>query len=103
LVVASEVNKVYLGRPWRAWAKSVFIRCTLPEEIAPQGWDNWGNKENESTVFFGEYKCKGAGFKPKERVRWSQQLKKSEAKRYTVKKILDPKAKKGTEWYLKQQ
>jgi pectinesterase len=99
--VSAEVTKEYLGRPWRAWAKSVFIRCELPSQIAAEGWDNWSNVENERTAFFAEYKCKGAGFKPNERVAWSHQLKKSEAKRYTVKNILSPKSKKGTEWYLK--
>ncbi|HEX9153069.1 MAG TPA: pectinesterase family protein, partial [Flavobacterium sp.] len=101
VAVTSEVTKVYLGRPWRAWAKSVFIRCELPGQIAPEGWDNWSNTENERNVFFAEYKCAGSGFKPKERVSWSHQLKKSEAKRYTLKNILSPKSKKGTEWYLK--
>lgn len=101
VAVTPEVSKVYLGRPWRAWAKSVFIRCELPSQIAPEGWDNWSNIENEKTTFFAEYKCAGAGFKPNERVSWSHQLKKSEAKRYTVKNILSPRSKNGTEWYLK--
>ncbi|MFV8465054.1 pectinesterase family protein [Flavobacterium sp. LB1P62] len=101
VTVGDEVTREYLGRPWRAWAKSVFIRCELPSQIAPEGWDNWSNKENERTTFFAEFKCKGAGFKPNERVAWSHQLKKSEAKRYTVKNILSPKSKNGTEWYLK--
>lgn len=101
VAVTPEVSKVYLGRPWRAWAKSVFIRCELPSQIAPEGWDNWSNIENERTAFFAEYKCAGTGFKPNERVSWSHQLKKSEAKRYTVKNILSSKYENGTEWYLK--
>ena len=36
----SAVNKLHLGRPWRAHAKTVFIRCTLPAAIVAAGWDN---------------------------------------------------------------
>ncbi|MFV5689369.1 pectinesterase family protein [Flavobacterium sp. ZT3R25] len=101
VTVGNEVTKEYLGRPWRAWAKSVFIRCHLPQQIAPEGWDNWSNVENERTAYFAEYQSKGLGKNPEGRVKWSHQLKKSEAKRYTVKNILSPKSKRGTEWYLK--
>lgn len=69
----SGVNKLYLGRPWRAHAKTVFIRSALPTAIAAAGWDNWGNPENEKTVFYAEYRNSGAGAAGK-RVSWSKQL-----------------------------
>ncbi|WP_140484943.1 pectinesterase family protein [Flavobacterium sp. GSA192] len=98
--VTSEVDKMYLGRPWRAWAKSVFIKCELPKQIAPAAWDNWGNVENEKTAFFAEYECSGEGFKPKERASWTHQLKKAEAERYTLKTILGSNSKSSEkEWY----
>lgn len=98
--VTGEVDKMYLGRPWRAWAKSVFINCELPKQIAPAAWDNWGNSENEKTAFFAEYECKGEGFRPKERASWTHQLKKTEAEKYNLKNILgsNPKSSKK-EWY----
>jgi len=100
VIVNEEVDKLYLGRPWRAWAKSVFIKCELPKQIAPQAWDNWGNPENEKTAFFAEYECTGEGFKPKERASWTHQLKKSEAERYTLKNILGSNSKSSDkEWY----
>lgn len=98
--VTNEVDKMYLGRPWRAWAKSVFIKCELPKQIAPAAWDNWGNTENEKTVFFAEYECFGEGFRPKERAAWTHQLKKTEAERYTLKNILGSNSKSSEkEWY----
>ncbi|MXN92330.1 pectinesterase [Flavobacterium sp. Sd200] len=98
--VTSEVDKMYLGRPWRAWAKSVFIKCELPKQIAPEAWDNWGNAENEKTTFFAEYECNGEGFKPKERASWTHQLKTSEIEKYTLKNILGSNSKSiKKEWY----
>lgn len=100
IIVANEVTKMYLGRPWRAWGKSVFIKCKLPEQIAPEAWNNWSNPENEKTAYFAEYECNGGGFKPKERVSWSHQLKKQEAERYVLKTILGTNSKSAEkEWY----
>lgn len=100
VVVTDEVTKMYLGRPWRAWGKSVFVRCELPKQIAAEAWHNWSNPENEKTAFFAEYDCSGEGFKPKERVFWSHQLKKSEGEKYTLKTILGANPKSlEKEWY----
>ncbi len=99
--VSPEVTKEYLGRPWRAWGKSVFVRCELPQQIAPEGWDNWSNVENEKTAYFAEYQSTGLGSNPKARVKWSHQLTKAEAEKYTLKNILSPGTKKSSEWYKK--
>lgn len=87
IIADSAVSKLYLGRPWRAWSKTVFIRCALPNVIAAEGWDNWGNPENEKTVYYAEYKNAGAGSDNKQRVSWSKQLTDKEAKEYTVENI----------------
>jgi pectinesterase len=99
--VSPEVAKEYLGRPWRTWGKSVFVRCELPQQIAPEGWDNWSNVENEKTAYFAEYQSTGLGSNPNARVKWSHQLTKAEAEKYTLKNILSPGTKKGSEWYKK--
>src|SRR4051794_2438214 len=39
----SSVTELYLGRPWRAYARTVFINCQLPAAIMPAGWSNWDN------------------------------------------------------------
>jgi pectinesterase len=82
IIADSAVNKLYLGRPWRAHAKTVFIRCNLPKAISPEGWDNWSNPENEKTVLYAEYKNTGAGAAPDKRVKWSKQLTDKEVLRY---------------------
>ncbi len=87
IIVDTAVTKLYLGRPWRANAKTVFMFCSLPKEIAPTGWDNWGNTENEKTVLFGEYKNTGDGANPSSRVKWSKQISSNDIKKYTLKNI----------------
>ena len=89
LTANNNVSKVYLGRPWRKYAKTVFINCEMGAHILPEGWHNWSNKEAETTSFYAEYNCKGNGYMPKERVSWSHQLNHSEAKKYTIENILD--------------
>lgn len=103
--VDTAVKKLYLGRPWRAYAKTVFIRCELPAQIVPEGWHNWGNPENEKTVFYAEYNNYGAGASIDKRVIWSKQLKKSRLKDYTIDKILNDYSignAIGADWYLLQ-
>lgn len=87
LVAAPGVDKVYLGRPWRKYAKTVFINCDMGSFILPPGWDNWRDPENEKTVFYAEYKSTGAGAAPGKRVIWSSQLTKKEAAQYTLENI----------------
>ena len=80
--------KVYLGRPWRPYAQTVFIRTNLGKHIRPEGWHNWKKPEAEKTAFYAEYKSKGAGASPETRVDWSKQLKSREAKKYDPKLVL---------------
>jgi pectinesterase len=84
---ATGIDKVFLGRPWRMYAKTVFIDCTMGAFIQPDGWSNWANTDNFKTVFYAEYNSKGQGADPKNRVSWSHQLTKPEAETYTVKNI----------------
>ncbi len=46
----------YLGRPWRSFGKSAFLRCELGKMIKPEGWHNWNKPDAEKTTFFAEYK-----------------------------------------------
>ena len=80
-------KKVHLGRPWRPSAKVVYLNTEMGSHIAPAGWDNWKNPENEKTAYFAEYNSTGPGARPAARVAWSHQLSAKEAKQYTLKAI----------------
>lgn len=88
LIADESTDAVYLGRPWRIYAKTVFINCEMGKQIKSEGWHNWSKPEAEKTTFYAEYKCSGEGFQPDKRVSWSHQLRKSEKKRYTIENIL---------------
>ena len=84
LLADPAATKVYLGRPWRPYSKTVFIRTEMGSHIVPQGWDNWRNPENEKTVLYAEYKSSGPGANAAGRVKWARQLSASEAGKYTL-------------------
>ena len=76
-------NGVFLGRPWRPYARVVFIDCWLGSHIRAKGWDNWRDPAREKTASFAEYKSKGPGANPSARVAWSRQLTDREAAEFS--------------------
>ncbi len=82
-------NSYFLGRPWRPYAKAVFLNCNLGKMIKAEGWDNWGKESNQQTAYYAEYKSMGPGANPAGRVKWSHQLDEKTAKEYTLEKILN--------------
>ena len=84
LTADKDVDKVYLGRPWRPFAATIFMDCELGKHIRPEGWHNWNNVKNEETARYAEYGNKGEGASTKNRVKWSKQLSKKEAAKVTL-------------------
>lgn len=71
LTAAPDIALVFLGRPWREYAKTVFVDCQMGEHIHPRGWDNWNDSKNEQTVCYQEYGVKDVGTVRKHRVPWA--------------------------------
>jgi pectinesterase len=90
LTASDDVAKAYLGRPWRDFAKVVFIKCELGSHIQPAGWSNWQGTARDKTAYYAEYGNTGPGAGVSQRVPWSHQLSKKEAAKYTLKNILSP-------------
>lgn len=76
-----------LGRPWRPYAKTVFLYCDMDRIVNATGWDHWDNVTNEQTAFYAEYKNTGEGSVPSKRVPWSRQLTDQEAEAYSLSNI----------------
>ncbi len=91
----TSVKKAYLGRPWRPYAKTVFIRCELGSHILAEGWSSWKGDamfpDKEKTAYYAEFQNTGPGAHNQSRVPWSHQLTAAEAKAYTLKNILGGK------------
>ncbi len=98
LIADAEATKVYLGRPWRPNAKTVFIRTEMGKHITPAGWDNWGNADNEKTVIYAEFESHGEGALAQGRVPWGKQFSKKDLKPYTLEKIFMNGQSDGMEW-----
>lgn len=47
---------VYLGRPWRNYAKTVLIDCALGAHIHPAGFHDWNKPQAHESIFYAEYK-----------------------------------------------
>jgi pectinesterase len=79
---ASPHDRTYLGRPWRPYARVVYINTELPASLSPAGWNNWNNPANEKTAYYAESNSTGPGANPTARVPWSHQLTPAEARPY---------------------
>ncbi|MDT0645144.1 pectinesterase family protein [Zunongwangia sp. F260] len=103
LIAAEGVNEVYLGRPWRPYAQTVFINSELGNHIVSEGWNAWPGDEmfpnKERTTYYAEYNSFGPGAAPEKRVDWSHQLTSEEAKKYTLKNIFS----NTNDWYWASQ
>ncbi|GLB53426.1 pectinesterase [Neptunitalea chrysea] len=92
LIAADGVDKVYLGRPWRSYAKTVFISTRMDAHILKEGWNPWtGDKmfpDKDKTTYYAEYESVGEGASAETRVAWSHQLTDKELKKYKVNNIL---------------
>ena len=84
------VKECYLGRPWRSFAKTVFINCEMGEHILPEGWHDWekdGHPDTKKNSYYAEYGNYGPGARGP-RVKWAHQLKASDLKDYTFEKVM---------------
>lgn len=91
ITAAEGVTKVYLGRPWKSTARTVWIGCELPAAIRAEGWHNWRDPARERTSFYAEYRCTGPGADRRGRVGWSHSLTDEEAAEYVPEKIFAKK------------
>ena len=87
LIAEEGIDKVFLGRPWRPYAYTLFMNCELGKHIVPAGWHNWGNAANEQTARYLEYNNSGEGAATSQRAPWSRQLSKKEAAAITPQRV----------------
>lgn len=75
LTGANTGKGVFLARPWRPYARVVFINCEMGSHIRAEGWDNWNNNPaNEKTAWYGEIGSTGPGADSKSRAPWAHAL-----------------------------
>ena len=90
LTAAEGITKCYLGRPWGAYAKTVFINCELGSHILPEGWHDWekpGKPDSKKNSYYAEYNNYGPGAAGA-RVKWSHRLSARQAAAYSFEKVM---------------
>ena len=86
-----EVTKVYLGRPWKSTARTVWLECSFPAAIRPEGWRDWHDSARKGALYYAEWRCEGPGADRSGRVPWSRELTDEEAAEYLSAKIFAKK------------
>ena len=79
---------VYLGRPWRNFAKTIFINCDIASHIKAEGWNDWNKEDAKTLSFFAEYHNTGIGADLSKRVSFSHILTDNQASDYTREAVL---------------
>ncbi|CAJ1949756.1 unnamed protein product [Sphenostylis stenocarpa] len=62
--------KTYLGRPWKQYSRTVFMKTYLDGLINPAGWLEWSGDFALDTLYYGEYMNTGPGSSTSGRVNW---------------------------------
>ncbi|XP_062207658.1 probable pectinesterase/pectinesterase inhibitor 51 [Phragmites australis] len=92
-----EAHRVYLGRPWKEYSRTVYVGCTLAEIVQPRGWMAWNGDFALKTLYYGEYDSAGpGGGDASRRVAWSSQVPKGHVDAYSVANFIQ-----GHEWIPK--
>ena len=77
---------IYLGRPWREFAKTVLLHCELGAHIRPEGWHDWNKPCFPATGYYAEFASTGAGSQG-QRAAYVHQLTAEEAEKYTFERF----------------
>ena len=91
LTADSGVDKVFLGRPWRNYAKVIFLNTEMGAHIQAAGWSEWhkGETTRLETATYAEFNSTGPGAKVSEREPLAKQLTPEEARAYDPKTYLE--------------
>lgn len=63
-------RSVYLGRPWRHYAKTVIVNSYIGTHIVEEGWHDWNKTDARELVFYGEGGNHGEGASLVHRESW---------------------------------
>ncbi|XP_021748720.1 pectinesterase 2-like [Chenopodium quinoa] len=84
-------SKTYLGRPWRKYSRTVFMKTYFSNIVDPKGWLEWDGSFALSTLYYGEYANTGPGSSTSNRINWPGYhviTSPSEARKFTVENFI---------------
>ncbi|KAL1543051.1 pectinesterase [Salvia divinorum] len=86
---AKPPAEAYLGRPMKAFSRTIVMESSIDGFIAPEGWTEWMGTFGLNTLYYGEYKNRGAGADTSKRVTWKgiQKMTPELAEKFTPAKV----------------
>jgi pectinesterase len=87
-ITGADGARTYLGRPWREFAKTVFLRTEMAAVVRAEGWHNWNKPNAEQTTVYAEFGSTGPGANDAARVKWAKPLTAHAAERLTPQQVL---------------
>ncbi|RCV33719.1 hypothetical protein SETIT_7G104600v2 [Setaria italica] len=85
--------RLYLGRPWKEYARTLYVSCYLGTVIRPEGWLPWRGDFAFRTLYYGEFDSRGPGANRTARVEWSNQTPEQHVKLYSLENFIQ-----GHQW-----
>ncbi|RLM64723.1 putative pectinesterase/pectinesterase inhibitor 51 [Panicum miliaceum] len=80
--------RLYLGRPWKEYARTLYVSCYFGTVIRPEGWLPWRGDFAFRTLYYGEFDSRGPGANCTSRVEWSNQTPEKHVKLYSVENFI---------------
>ncbi|KAL6896610.1 hypothetical protein ACP4OV_007182 [Aristida adscensionis] len=60
----------FLGRPWKAYSRTVFMQTKMESLVHPRGWLEWNGSFALDTLYYAEFMNRGDGANTSARVAW---------------------------------
>lgn len=70
LLASLNSTQTFLGRPWKAYSRTVIMQSYMSNVIKPQGWLEWNGNISLDTLYYAEYQNYGPGAGLGARVNW---------------------------------
>ncbi|MED6191827.1 hypothetical protein PIB30_004488 [Stylosanthes scabra] len=82
--------QTYLGRPWKNYSTTVYIRSKMEAIVEPSGWLPWVGNSAPDTIFYAEFENFGPGASTLNRVKWKglRAISFKQASKFSVKAFL---------------
>ncbi|KAL9321650.1 hypothetical protein ACSQ67_009703 [Phaseolus vulgaris] len=82
--------QTYLGRPWKNYSTTVYMKSRMDGFVSPKGWLPWTGNSAPNTIFYAEFQNVGSGASTKNRVKWKglRTITSEQARKFTIKGFL---------------
>lgn len=88
LTGACEPGAGFLGRPWRKFARTVFLECNMDEHVAPEGFCDWDDERRISSRC-GEWRTTGSRADQRTRHPAQKRMTDAEAEGISIRSVLN--------------